>query len=347
MQINPDKPPVLELKTTTETVFRLPKGVVYNLYDSRLNFDIVLDEANNTVVHDEFLAYIYSIELYTNDNVYLAKLDNLPEYTRITWLPNTHIRDNLPLKMLYNSIFAINENLYFNESLILKITWNAGEKFGYVIDNSNNLTTNLNKVPTINNVYLYLAINEGDKSFLKPMVKYEGFDITVPYVHMYKAQAPDRPLTSHTLSYTLNKKHGHNLLRVLIGIYANNQNGARYCDLYNYNANKWVSYKTLLDGKPLQKEVLQVLNNSAYYYNCNKLGGIKLEDWAKVPTIIENFYKTAPCDYGLSLNNEHEFTLQFTTSDRLTDSLNVYMFFVCQKTFTITNDGVEVDKYLL
>lgn len=270
------------------------------------------------------------------------------------------VRVQLPLKMIYGSLLAVDKDLYFGEQLRLTVRWNQGAKWGYLSATSARsvaaASVDLTEVPTLTNVALRVAVevNDAVAQGLKSKVMSEGISLNIPFTYVYKGVSSATASDTTTLIRKINRGHGAKLLRVLAGIYANAQTGARYCNVYNLASSKWVSYRTMLDSKPIQDDTLNMSDMSAYQYHNDKLKGSCIKDfrdWAQCPTIIEDFSGVARSrDYpendaansGLDLSTEREFAFQFTNGAAIAAALNVYLFIVCQKKLSINKEGVQL-----
>lgn len=455
--VNPETTqPVIALNSTTNTEFLLP-NTVFNLYNSFLNFNILINDGANTgadnrlVAHSGFLAPIDGISLSTNAGIKLVELNNVPEYTKLVWRAETDlqqflthpphsygeatvaavteagqlfgrnrtinaaiaadlaaatmaassghnsandgtafavqddayntvqtwvasiletagngagsvgVRVQLPLKMLYGSLFAMNKDLFFNEQLRLTIRWNQGAKFGASFDDQGaanfataTASTDLLDAPTVSSVLLRLAVETSEpiiSSIKQRVMLGEGLNLNMPFTYAYKFVSSAQANDSNTVIRKLNRGHGSKLLRVFAGIYSAANIGTRYCNLYNVAAQKWSNYRCFIDSKPIQDEVLAVTDYTAWQYHANKLRGSvvkSVKDWNQNPVIIEDFSGVALSkDYplndhmssGLDLVNEREFALQYTN---VIASLPCYIFCVCLKQLSITNQGISV-----
>lgn len=453
--VNPENgQPVLALNSTTNTDFLLP-NTVFNLSRSYLNFNFLLNDTAATAVdrwnvaHNGFLAPIDGIILSTASGVRLCEMNNLPEYTKIAWRPQTDyqefltnpchsnsqatiaavteagqlfnriraindlttsdasfaassghisteagtaqtaaedsynavanyigmtvttaqngngalgVRVQLPLKMIYGSILAVDKDLYFGEQLRLTIRWNQGAKFGYLTATSLRsiaaASVDLTESPTMSSVVLRMAVetNEAVANSLKQRVLAgEGLNINIPFTYAYKSLSSAVALDSNTVIRKLNRGHGSKLLRVLAGIYANAQTGARYCNVFNGTAAaqiKWSNYRSFLDSKPLSDDVLLVSDFTAWQAQSPKVKGsvIKgVKDWLQCPVIIEDFSgvpyskdypKSDHMASGIDLAIEREYAFQYTNVPAT--AMPCYLFCVCLKQLSISSQGISV-----
>lgn len=268
------------------------------------------------------------------------------------------IRVQLPLKMIYGSLLAVDKDMYFNEQLRLTIRWNQAAKWGYLSAISPQsvagASVDLTEIPTISTVQLKVAVETNDAvaQGLISKVMSEGVKLNIPFVAMQKFVGSGANGQTDTVIRKFNRGNGAKLLRVLCGIFSNVQTGARYCNNYNYGSTKWSSYKTFLDSRPIQDDTLAMADMSAYQYHAEKLKGSVIKDfkdWAQCPTIIEDFSGVPrSCNYpendhansGLDLSTEREFAFQYTNASA--NAFNVYLFAVCQKHLEISREGIKL-----
>lgn len=97
--VNPEsgQQPTLAQNSTVNTDFLLPNKPI-NLARSYLNFDLVLAASGGVIhhgFHNGFLAPIDGITLSTASGVRLVDLNNVPEFTKLVWRPQTDYQDFL------------------------------------------------------------------------------------------------------------------------------------------------------------------------------------------------------------------------------------------------------------
>lgn len=223
-------------------------------------------------------------------------------------------------------------------------------------------SVDLTVVPVLSNVQLRVALetNEAVKMMVTQTVQNgSGFKLNFPYLHSWKANTVAAAQNTNNFSRKLNRNHGAKCLRMIAGVFNAANTGARYCHAYNgtcANAGqtKWESYRTYLDSIPRTPDLLRCDNFNAYQYIEDKLKGSVIKDikeWMAVPAIIEDFsgvsytkdfVKSDHMNSGLDLSTEREFSLDVTTAAGNATAMPVVMFAVCQKTLTITNQGISV-----
>lgn len=438
--VNPENgQPSLQQSSTISTDFLLPNKV-FNLSRSYLNFNLeCAGEVNQfNHIHSGFLAAIDGIVLRTAGGVTLVEMNNLPEYTKVAWRPQTNYEDfmtfpchnystataaavtqpgqlfnriraangtasdaafaassyhcaaedgktyvaasddytavanyvvqetksagnavrvQLPLKMIYGSLLAVDKDLYFGEQIRLTIRWNQWAKTAW---NSPTTTydvagasTDIGAAPALTGVQLQIAMETNDaivQNLIQKIESGSGIQINVPYTYVHKAVGANSANSNATIIRKVNRGMGSKLLRVLVGVYSDsaNQIGFRYCNNYNYGSTKWSGYRTYLDSIPIQDNNLLMSDFSVWQYHSDKLKGSvckDFRDWAQCPTIIQDFSGVPrTCDYpetdhvvaGLDLAREREFALQLYN---VAANLTVLFFFVCQKQLSISKSA--------
>lgn len=269
------------------------------------------------------------------------------------------VRVSFPLKLLYGTIFAQNKDLYFKgEQLRLTVRWNNGSKWGYVAAAGLGVSAaDIATAPTISNVVLRLAVQKNDalvNALIAQVNSAEGINIRMPFTYSYKSVGSAGASIQNNVIRRLNRGHGAKCKRIIAGLAMAVQTGNRYMTFNNHTGLLWANYRTFLDSKPLQDDVMLVSDYTAFRYHKNKLVGSVLkggDEWAQVPALIEDFSgvpltkdypKTDHMSAGLDLSVEREFVLQFTNCATDPGALNVYLFAQCEKQLSINASGISV-----
>lgn len=273
------------------------------------------------------------------------------------------VRVNLPLKMIYNSLLSMDKDLYFGEEIRIMIKWNRGEKWGWTsavcARDGTAETADLAAAPLLYNCQLRLAVQDVPSLINATIAKTEeanGLMLNIPFVHSFKGVTSGVASQKTLVSTEWGPEAGAKLLRVLAGIFAYRQQGAMYCNNYNYGSGKWTSYQPRLDNKPINEEFLAMDDQTAYMYHSEKLQGSVIKDakdWAQTPTIVQDFSGVRFCkDYlladsynaGLDLKQTRKFGLEIFNSATmvLNEPNEVHLFGVAQKRMLIKNNLVTV-----
>jgi hypothetical protein len=263
------------------------------------------------------------------------------------------IRYSIPLHQFAGSLLSVNKDLYFGQTIRLRITWNQGKNWGFfaavpaVADAANAYTV----CPLITNNRIRLAIqaNPLSENAIKQRVLTEGIHLNVPYTHTFKYPFT---IAAGEVSPTrkINKSHGQRLLRIFTASFnPNSENGgAIYCQNYNVNSLLFTRVRSQLDGKNLQDSDLINANGDLYLALQDRIdksvGGsltqfynscYMLDDWTPWKTKDSKQGDTMVAGLSLAEERQYDITFQSAVANPL-----IYQFVVCQKLLSITRDGV-------
>lgn len=263
------------------------------------------------------------------------------------------IRYSIPLHQFAGSLLSVNKDLYFGQTIRMRVTWNQGKFWGFraaipAVEGAAPAYTNC---PTISNGRLRLAIqaNPISENAIKQRVLTEGIHLNVPYTHTFKYTQAAAGEISPTRK--INKSHGQRLLRIYSTVFnaaSESDGGAIYCQNYNVANLLFTQVRSQLDGKNLQDSNLIVANGDLYLALQDRLdksvGGsltaffnscYMLDDWTPWKTKDSKQGDTLVA--GLSLDEERQYDITFTATQA---NPLVFQFIVCQKLLSISRDGV-------
>ena len=200
----------------------------------------------------------------------------------------------IPLGMLYNSIFAVDKDLFFNEVMVLRIVFNGTNRFCFTTPNTASLTdpsgggnngasppTTLAVAPAFNitfqNLMLYLATeqNAAIENELRLKVNSpEGLKILIPYIYTNKLGLPAS--SSQAVSVRYNRGHGIKLKKIYYSAFNTNENVNWSFDHSNLSNVGVAGYKiqnfyTAIDNIRLQQ----------YNIDCQNSNG-QCQDWLEM-----------------------------------------------------------------
>ena len=260
----------------------------YQSYDSLTNLQSGL-LANNCLVN--------AIPALRNSNITTANVDNRPNnsssvnylepayFSRSALGGGVSYTVNFPLRLIKNTAFAIDKNMYFGQTTYLKVYFGPISKICYS-SNSNNGPSDgvkLSYVPAVNtnasigpvseaaaayvapvtpiNFQLMLAIetNQDLRTLIMNKVATSGLSYLVPYVQAFKNSNTG---TSQNISIQLDQGNGRSLMKVYHAPYNNQEdldtaydhaNTPTVAGVTDSAANqKILQYYTQLNGKRQQ-----------------------------------------------------------------------------------------------
>jgi hypothetical protein len=260
----------------------------------------------------------------------------------------------IPFSVFINTLLAVDKDLYFNEVILMKITWNNKDSWGVSSDDA----TTIGGTPTafagvaISNLRLYLSLETNSMicAGLIEKVQTAGFSLIIPYVYQFKnALTQSR---THSISIRLNRAHGINLKKIYHALYPTASDAATILDERYSHSNlaktSIVSYGTTIDNVRRQEFDIVTANDEDYLILKDVLQGTILEtansfryNWFILDKFDDELHsnKSDTANTGLSLEIEHKWDLIATTSNTAFDH---YTFAIVTRLLAITPEGVFV-----
>jgi len=190
------------------------------------------------------------------------------------------IKDNvmLPLGALKDTIMELDKDLYFPVEMYLNIQTANANKILWTSTSASNPSSSAADVAntlTINNIYLYLAV-EKDPVIVDSLIakfKSGGLRMQIPYTVVFR-NSSTAPNTS--IQIQLTKQYGKKLKHITHMVFNNTEHLNTMYDCNNYNAEKTQYYRTFLNSVGLQDD-----NLYCYQPGNSSLpsGNPGLEDW--------------------------------------------------------------------
>ena len=281
------------------------------------------------------------------------------------------VRLSIPLEYFAGSIFSINKDLFYNQTMRIRVTWNAASKFGFQarVEGTTAAPLGVGVAIASNSDIIRLAVQANPLSVdsVKRRVLTNGINLHVPFVTSYK-YTPAIELNGRDYLETFQKKLtsglGQRLLRVYSAIFnAEADNGGiYYCQnqalsLTNVRAeaNRLITRVfTKLDDQNLQDQVLEVSNGDLYRQLQSRLdesvcgsnsqfliSPFMLDDWTPWRTIDSKDGDNMLS--GLSLETERMYEFNAHCNQVGSDAnrtVNMMMFPITQKLLTVTKEGI-------
>lgn len=270
------------------------------------------------------------------------------------YVPANNLKLNyaIDLEMLYNTIFAEDKDLYFNDTLLFKITWAPNNRSFWTATDSTSPSAGAAAYTVaagaaVSNLALYVAYEKNQDIINSVISKFKSGGIELLYDHVtsFKRQLSS---TAQSQSIKLNKTHGISLKRIYYSVFNSVETSNTMFDNGNVTQ-KVVSFNTSLDNLKLQD----------YTINCGSLDYALMRDNLKGSSIMSQGvynYNWFWCDrfddsetplcaknkensQGLDLSIERDYSFEATTADA---AYNHYVFAVCQKLLKITPEGIMV-----
>jgi hypothetical protein len=208
-----------------------------------------------------------------------------PLYMRPSYAAGTATQLNyeIPLSLFKDSIMELDKDLYFNEVLLCKITWNDYGAWGITATGqyapTGGTPVDIGAAIAVTNLSLYLALESNPLicTQLISAVQSGQFGIIIPFTYVFRSSF-SAATVSQNVSIRLNRAYGKTLKRIYHVIYNNTQTGiTRYDHQNTYTTaspNDGIkSYYTTLDNDRRQEFDISTTRNEDWLLIRNDLEG--------------------------------------------------------------------------
>ena len=279
-----------------------------------------------------------------NEKPYTYYLEPLSLFIAPALAQYNAISYQINLSAFKDTIMELNKNIYFDNNLVLTITWNSFTKMGFTttaIVAAAALTAfaSFTVAPSISNLFLYTAC-ETDPTIISQLVSSVSngeFSLIVPFVYGQKYNA--NASTSSAMQQRLNSTYGSTLLRIYFGVFHNTEDTI---STYTHNDSYITSYNTYMDGLRLQDFTLSTADSTHWLVNERNFRDscmLNLKQFKNNFVHIDNWCGAAPCQNedsvlnGLSLDTDRTWSVQTVTTSA---AYRYYAYFTTQKRLVIS-----------
>lgn len=262
----------------------------------------------------------------------------------------------IPMKMIYNTIFSLDKDLYFGEVLQLRIVWGNRDRVGFKATSATDydsaevvFTADVN----ITNLSFWLAVetNPDICNVVKKQVESaEGLNVLHDFVYSNKRGFTSA--TSQNVIARYNRSQGMHLKKIIHAIYDSTESTKTAYEHSNLNQARVQSFYTTLDSERLQQFNVTCSTYDDYNLLKDKLAGSCItdsnvyefnwfweDDWSD---LVPDAYKgTTMSKYvqGLDLSKEREWVFVGTCPS---STQNHYTFAVVQRLANISRNGIVI-----
>jgi hypothetical protein len=264
----------------------------------------------------------------------------------------TVLNIEIPLALIKNTIFALDKDFFFGETMMLKFIWNDREAWGFKGGGTGDPTNPAANIATIGaniaitKLGLYLALEKNPVicAGLVSKVASQGLQTIIPFV--YSHLNTTTPSTSQNVAVRFSGAQGRYLKKIYHVMYDTAVVGVtRY--LASNEARTMPSvFHTSLNNERLQEFDQQVADNDDWSLIRSKIKGTLMDDlqvyrynWC----VLEKFDGDGPddpsevIDSGLPLSTELKYDFTATTG---ATAYNHYTFAVITRMLSITPSGI-------
>ena len=261
-----------------------------------------------------------------------------------------NVNYSIPLSELHHSICSLNKDLYFGQSLILRVHFSPVSRLGFVGTSATVLGTGvavLDGAVTLSNMQINLAVEVAPSvvEAIQNKVRGSGMELTIPYVYSYLFSSAAG--TSSNVQQRWNSGHGQRLLNVYHCVMNTGANSSVLYDKSNQGDDKIVSYQTSLDNVPLQESRPVCAEGDDYMLHRHLLSKSAIQNLNiyRHNKLHIDSWRCGPCTQwksldgvkdGLPLDNERIWAAEFTTASA---AYRHFTFAVIQRNLRISNNG--------
>ncbi len=267
------------------------------------------------------------------------------------------INVSIPLRLLKNTICALDKDVYVGEILQMRVVWNPTTKI-YYVNPGNAGGVGVLVAPTtadIKQLTLYVATEANPMivNDIQGKVSTGGYQLLVPYVYNTKT-ALSGSTVSTSLRFT--RGMGKNLQKIYYGVFSSTEslntaydnnnvpaagvnpkinyyytalNGRRLQN-YNMQCNQWDDYKLL------QEKLKESITQNSNIYNYNQFW---VEDFCNSGDLTKENHNL---DCGLDLSIEQKWDIFVTIASAAAATVfNHFSYAVTQRVLTVVPSGVQ------
>ena len=260
---------------------------------------------------------------------------------------------SVPLRAVQNSLLSVDRVMYFGQSLLLRVHFNASDRIGFEATGLPAIgaiaaPTALTGAVALSDIRVYLSVETNPTVIqgLVNRVQSQGLQVITPYVYSYRFNSG--ATSSVSISQRLNAGHGQRLLHAVYAPFNNVASGVTAYDMANTGASKVVSFQSMMDNNLLQEFVPRALELEDYEMSRKMLPGCLVQNAKEFQwnyTHVDSFRKGPSCDWresdttidGLDLTSERIWNIDVTTAG---NALRNFTWFCVQRTLNINANGI-------
>ena len=278
----------------------------------------------------------------TNDNnmyepLYLSKLGLDTTATTVNYA--------IRLSLIKNSIFSLDKDLFFNETMLIKIVWNVRDAVGFYSAAEDGPETTpgvLSGDVAISKLYLYLAMERNPllAAAVIATVQNTGMIVNCPYVYSFK-NIPGAS-TSQNISIRLNRSNGTHLKKIIHSILPATETLNNRFD----RSTVVTSYYTSLNNQRLQQFDLVASDQLDFMYNYENCKDSMINNldtynhnWFHLDKFEDNLSTDPNSNVasGIPLSIEQKYDINVTCA---ATAYNHYTFCITNRLLVISPQGI-------
>jgi hypothetical protein len=255
----------------------------------------------------------------------------------------------LNLDLVKHSILAINKDLFFNENIILSITFAPSNKFTWTTTSAFPAGTAILANPTsisVSNLSLYLMIETNAaiiEGLRQKVLSPEGFSLLCPFVYSQKVNSGTNS-SSSSIFQRFNRGHGRSILRTYWSLFNGSETLNTALDRTNVANAKVSSYRSTINNMNIQEFPIDCSRSEEWLLNSDILDGsavLSIDQFKYLFTHTDDFTSMRPLyladdtmECGKALDQEITYGVYCNTVSS-GSSYNHYLFTIVQRELKI------------
>lgn len=275
---------------------------------------------NGTVATDSQQCPIQGIQMYNglstanyryDDNVAGASIAEVPYSEQRYVFGNTTqgtincFSYQLNLELLEHTILSINKDLYFNENIVLSITFAPSSKFAWTTTtaypNGTGIAQYTAQIPVSGlSLYLMIETNTSIINGLREKVLGEGFSMLCPFVYSQKINTGTQP-SSSSIFQRFNRGHGRSILRTYWSLFNGTESSNTTHDRSNVLLSKVLNYRTTINNMNVQEFPIDCTRSEDWLINAEVIEGssiLSIDQYKYFFTHVDDFTSMRPLCYA-------------------------------------------------
>ena len=259
----------------------------------------------------------------------------------------------LNLEVLEHSILGLNKDLYFNENIVLSITFAPSSKFAWttLVAVPATLPLAIANALQVTNLSLYLMIETNTNiinGLRDKVLSPEGFNILCPFVYSQKINSGASP-SSSSIFQRFNRGHGRSILRTYWSLFNGLESANTTLDRSNVNLSKVLTYRSTINNMNVQEFPIDCGRSEDWLINSDILDGssiLSIDQYKYQFTHVDDFTSMRPMCFaddtmecGKSLDQEVTYGV-YVNHPTNTTSYNHYLFTVVQRELRIAGGQI-------
>ena len=261
----------------------------------------------------------------------------------------------LNLELLEHSLLSLNKDLYFNENIVLSITFAPASKFTWIGTSNFPAGAGVGACAvsvSVSNLSLYLMVETNTNiidGLRAKVLSPEGFSLLCPYVYSQKINTGVNT-SSSSIFQRFNRGHGKSILRTYWSLFNGTESQNTALDRSNVKNGKVSQYRSTINNMNIQEFPIDCTRSEDWLINAELLEQssiLSIDQYKYLFSHVDDFTSMRPLCFsddtmecGKSLDQEVTYGVYCNTKASAGVSYNHYLFTVVQRELRIAGGQI-------